>query len=265
MSGAAGPAESPQGAAVERLCGPWTVQTRQGRASSLIDAAEPPESGQRRVVIHHVERPALVLGSAQRLDLADVQATEAASVDLARRHSGGGAVLLRPAQQVWVDFFVPAGDSLWSDDVGEAVVWVGELWSSVVGSFIDEPATAYAGRLIADRWGRLVCFAGQGPGEVFVSERKLVGVSQRRNRHRARIQTMARLAPGSASAPASAVSGEEQCQQHGAAAGSEADFLSLTPQERGELRSALSIRSGALPAGNRAVTQALLDALEAWS
>ena len=92
-----------------------------------------------------------------------------------------------------------------------------------------------------------------------------MGVSQRRNRHRARIQTMARLAPGSASAPASAVSGEEQCQQHGAAAGSEADFLSLTPQERGELRSALSIRSGALPAGNRAVTQALLDALEAWS
>ena len=262
MSGAAGPA-SRQGAAVERLCGTWAVQARQGRVSDLIDSAEPPVSGQRRAVIHHVERHALVLGSAQGLAVADVQAAEDAGVELVRRRSGGGAVLLQPARQVWVDFFVPAGDSLWSDDVGEAVAWVGQLWSSVVGSLISEPAAAHGGRLVADRWGRLACFAGRGPGEVFVSERKLVGVSQRRNRQRARIQTMARLAPFSP--PAFATSTAHQRPKHRTEAHSEADYLALTHQERAELRSALSVRSGALPASETAVTQALLNALEAWS
>ena len=38
------------------------------------------------------------------------------------------------------------------------------------------------GRSLPGRYGSLVCFAGQGPGEVFVEERKIVGVSQWRGR-----------------------------------------------------------------------------------
>jgi hypothetical protein len=38
------------------------------------------------------------------------------------------------------------------------------------------------------RWSRLVCFAGVGPGEVLVGERKVVGMSQRRTRDGARFQ-----------------------------------------------------------------------------
>ena len=168
---------------------------------------------------------------------------------------------MEPDRQVWADFIVPAGDPLWRDDISQAVAWVGELWSSVVASFVAEPPAVFTGRLAADRWGRLVCFAGAGPGEVFVADRKLVGVSQRRNRHRALIQTMARLGVGS-----EAHLSADQAQPAGAGRGrrsSELEFLALAQTERAAGRAALSARVGALPASAAAVTAALLSALEA--
>ncbi|MEC8814989.1 MAG: hypothetical protein VYA92_04220, partial [Actinomycetota bacterium] len=43
-------------------------------------------------------------------------------------------------------------------------------------------------------WGGLVCFAGRGPGEILVDGRKVVGISQRRDRSGARFQCTALLA-----------------------------------------------------------------------
>ncbi len=37
-------------------------------------------------------------------------------------------------------------------------------------------------------WSSMVCFDGVGAGEVLVDGRKLVGISQRRTRHAARLQ-----------------------------------------------------------------------------
>ena len=254
--------EAARGEAADRRCGPWIVERLRGRASDLLESEEPPAGGPRRARLHHVDRPALVLGSAQPFKAADRRAAAAAGVDVARRRSGGGAVLLEPGRHVWVDFFVPAGDALWSDDVARAAAWAGELWASVVACFVPDAPSVFSGRLVADEWGRLVCFAGAGPGEVFADGLKVVGVSQRRNRRRARIQTMARLAPALSPGPPGS---ERPRRVVGRARPREPDLLALTPRQRTEAVAALSARGGAIPAAASAVTDALLGALEAQS
>ena len=103
----------------------------------------------------------MVLGAAQR----DV--VVGGGIDVVRRRSGGGAVLLRPGEVVWVDFLVPRGDRLWEDDVGRSVWWVGEVWQAALAD-LGVSGTVYRGALKEGRWGGLVCFAGRGPGEVLV-------------------------------------------------------------------------------------------------
>lgn len=137
-------------------------------------------------------RPALVLGSTQP---ASVVATGAgATVDVVRRRSGGGAVLVEPGKLVWVDVLVPAGDLLWDDDVGRAFAWLGRAWDGALAD-LGVPGTAvHAGPPVETSWSRLVCFAGLGPGEVTVGGAKVVGMCQRRTRAGALFQCAALLA-----------------------------------------------------------------------
>lgn len=131
--------------------------------------------------------PALVLGSAQDHTVADAAATTAAGVDVVRRRSGGGAVFVDPAHSVWVDVIVPPTDPRWSDDVRTSVLWLGEAWQRALAR-VGITTTLYDEGLEKTAWGRLVCFAALGPGEVLVGDRKLVGISQRRTRAGARFQ-----------------------------------------------------------------------------
>lgn len=128
---------------------------------------------------------ALVLGSRQTPDLLDLAACERAGLAVARRRSGGGAVLLRPDAVIWIDVVLPTGVA--PDDVRASMVWIGERWREALGG--NEPAlTVHAGGMVATPWSELVCFAGLGPGEVVADGRKLVGLSQRRTRHGVRLQ-----------------------------------------------------------------------------
>jgi lipoate-protein ligase A len=145
------------------------------------------------VRLHHVARPALVLGSTQPESHVDHAAVTAAGVDLVRRRSGGGAVLLVPGDVVWVDVVVPAADALWRDDVGTAFEWLGEVWVRTLASVGAGGASAHRGRLVRTQWSDRVCFAGLGPGEVTRHGAKVVGISQRRTRHAARFQCAALL------------------------------------------------------------------------
>jgi lipoate-protein ligase A len=135
-------------------------------------------------------QPALVLGSAQHHTVADAAATAAAHVDVVRRRSGGGAVFVDPARSVWLDVVLPRHDPRWSDDVREAAYWLGEAWQRALAS-LGLTSELYRGGLEQTPWGRLVCFAALGPGEVLVEGRKLVGISQRRTRAGARFQCIA--------------------------------------------------------------------------
>jgi lipoate-protein ligase A len=138
-----------------------------------------------------------VLGSGQPETVADASACEAAGVEVVRRRSGGGAVLLRPGEVLWVDVLVPAGDPLWDDDVGRAAHWLGEAWvAALAAAGSPGPYHVHRGPMVrgAPVHGGtdLVCFAGLGPGEVTdAAGAKVVGISQRRTRAVARFQCLA--------------------------------------------------------------------------
>ena len=229
----------------------WTIEHRRGPVSDLLALDDPPTDTSRLARMYTVEGPGLVLGSAQTAAAADERRAASAGVEVLRRRSGGAAVLLWPGRQVWADFFVAATDPLWHDDVTLAADWVGRLWASVVAGFTTAVCSVHTGRLVADRWGRLVCFAGMGPGEVSVSGRKVVGVSQRRSRDRVRIQTAARLCPaGAPTAGSPAADGLD-----------ELDLLHLSSAERAEGHRVLASRSTSIAATEVELTESLLQEL----
>jgi lipoate-protein ligase A len=107
-----------------------------------------------------------------------------------RRLSGGGAVLVTPADPVWADLTIPNDDPLWEDDVGQAAWWVGEAWSAALAGLGVDPAsiTVHRGGMVRRSLGAEVCFAGLADGEVSVDGAKVVGVAQRRTRSGALFQ-----------------------------------------------------------------------------
>jgi lipoate-protein ligase A len=135
-----------------------------------------------------IERPAIVLGSRQTASVLDLDACRRAGVEIARRRSGGGVVLLVPGATEWVDVIVPATDRRWDDDVRRSMVGIGERWVDALRDVVDGDLTVHRGPLVRTVWSELVCFAGVAPGEVLLDGVKLVGLSQRRTRRGARFQ-----------------------------------------------------------------------------
>ncbi len=126
---------------------------------------------------------AVVLGSTQPETDIDALALARGGYTLLRRRSGGGAVVLEPGRQLWLDLFVPHADPLFDHDVSRAAHFVGELWQRALTSTgVAGPLSVHVGPMISTAWSRVVCFSGIGPGEVLAAGKKLVGVSQRRNR-----------------------------------------------------------------------------------
>ena len=168
----------------------WHLAQRSGDAAEF-HALDPPPV--RSATFHRVDRPTLVLGSSQRASDVDHRVSDALGIEVVTRRSGGGAVLLLPDEHVWLDLVIPAGDPLWHDDVGAAMVWVGEMWRAALAD-LDVIGTVHRGPLQPSAWSRQVCFSGLGTGEVIAPDgSKLVGVAQRRTRAMARFQTMCHL------------------------------------------------------------------------
>jgi lipoate-protein ligase A len=165
----------------------WAVSHRSGPAGEL-HGLEVPSPAVRAVWFMESSRPALVLGSTQPVSSVDEAACAAAGIDVVRRRSGGGAVLVVPGAVLWVDVIVPAGDGLWDDDVSRAVHWLGDVWVRALAAAGVPDATVHEGAMVTTGWSRWVCFAGLGPGEVTHAGRKVVGISQRRTRAAARFQ-----------------------------------------------------------------------------
>jgi len=163
----------------------------QGGAGTLFSNSEPTAPAVERMVrVLEVAGPALVLGSTQIAPpAAAAGSVVAGGVEVVRRRSGGGAVLLRPGETVWVDVVLPAGDPLWSDDVGLAFHWLGEAWATALGR-VGVAGEVHRGGLVRSPWSSQVCFAGVGAGEVVVpgGGSKIVGMASRRTRRWALFQ-----------------------------------------------------------------------------
>ncbi len=163
----------------------WEVRYPGG---SVAEGHQPLGAVAARLVIRHrVSRATVVLGSGQRNlpELADRAAS--AGLDVVRRRSGGGAVLLRPDGVLWVDVLIPRGDPFWSDDVGRSSAWLGGVWVDAL-SVLGVESDVHRGRYACGLAGRAICFVGRAAGEVLCGDRKVVGISQRRDRHGARFQ-----------------------------------------------------------------------------
>lgn len=174
----------------------WSIEHTLGTAEAF-HLRPPPAPLRPTVWIHRLERPALVLGSTQRAPLVNVESASASDIEVCQRRSGGGLVYVDPVTSVWIDVTVPRGHPLWSDDVGLAFDWVGQTWSTALAATGTNGSTrVHRGRLMHPDWGRVICFAGLGPGEVVVDGRKVVGLSQRRTRDSARFQGLAVSALG---------------------------------------------------------------------
>lgn len=161
----------------------WSFQDWSGSAAAFhaLDLGY-----ERALWLCEVTSPALILGSSQDVDVADEEVARALGIELVKRRSGGGAVFVHPEQSVWIDITISRDDPLWVDDVSDSMLWVGESFGKALSPWVD--ATVYAGSFESGTCGRSVCFSSSSPGEVFVGDKKLVGISQRRTRDGARFQ-----------------------------------------------------------------------------
>lgn len=165
----------------------WIVAHRRAPAAEL-HALDPPDDGRRRLWVLEPTAPAVVLGSTQPDSAVDREAARSAGVEVARRRSGGGAVWVAPGDPIWVDVIVPRSDPLRDDDVGRSFLPIGRAWAGALEASGVEGVEVNEGGMQAGEWSAAVCFAGRGPGEVFVGDAKVVGMSQRRTRAGARFQ-----------------------------------------------------------------------------
>lgn len=146
------------------------------------------------MLIMSTSAPTLVLGGSQSLEVLDED--RRSHVALRRRRGGGGVVLLQP-DDVWIDWWIPVHDERWSSDVHVSSIGVGEWWREVLRARIDRGVIVHEGALVGDPAWRVACFAGRGPGEVFVDDRKVVGVTQWRVREGVFVSTVLHARPSS--------------------------------------------------------------------
>ncbi len=131
----------------------------------------------------HAIRRAIVLGRAQKVDDTFDAAVHAAGFEVARRVSGGTAVLVGPGECVWVDVVVERDGPGWHDDIAKAGCWMGDQWVAALAAAGLAGATVHRTGMERRPGSDVVCFAGVGPGEVLAADgAKIVGISQRRTR-----------------------------------------------------------------------------------
>lgn len=125
----------------------------------------------------------IVLGSMQSesLVIPDPQ------VRILRRRGGGGAVYVESTSTLWIDLWIPTTDPCHRFDIRGAMELVGASFQAALarlgltGTHIvaaKKPVVSSA-----------LCFAGVGPGEVLLGDRKVVGITAWRSREGSLFQT----------------------------------------------------------------------------
>jgi lipoate---protein ligase len=173
----------------------FAIEERTGSVEHLVRSL--PDTTGRLACLCRPTEAGLVIGSSQPEESVDTHACASGGYAIVRRRSGGGAVVVAPGAQVWVDIFVPADDPLHEADVNRATHHVGEIWRAALATVspADVDFAVHVGANETNEFTRRACFAGIGPGEVHLGNRKVVGLSQRRSRAGAWFFSMALIQP----------------------------------------------------------------------
>ena len=147
------------------------------------------------MMVVEVDRPVVVLGGSQSPDV--IESNLLHGLKLRRRRGGGGLVLLQPGDK-WVDWWIPSDDPRWTNDVRLTSMLVGSWWLEVLRPLVQGEVSVHSGALEGRAEYRVACFAGIGPGEVLVGDRKAVGVTQWRVREGAFVSSVLHAAPSDA-------------------------------------------------------------------
>ena len=164
--------------------GSWTIKRAEGSVADRHLTL--PTFDRRQLIIHEIDKPTMVFGTGQRKMSLEVDI----ECDYVYRKSGGGAVFLEPDQVLWVDFVIPREDPLWCNDIRHSSVWLGEVWVRAMKD-IGLQGQVHNEEIRKNALSELVCFAGLATGEVTVSGKKTIGISQRRTREGAWFQCAA--------------------------------------------------------------------------
>ena len=164
------------------MMGGFGLITRDALCVALV--GDPVAHRQRTITVCHPQDRAVVLGSMQKFDEAQVARAKADGFEVVRRKSGGGGVVIEPDEVVWIDCFVPVDDPHYLRDVREGAYVVGGWWVEALLAlgFEEELLEVHHGAMTTTAYSKMSCFAGLGPGEVTFGGQKIMGLSQRRNR-----------------------------------------------------------------------------------
>lgn len=158
----------------------------------LYDYDELRRRGDATMFVLGVQSATVVLGGNQASDVLDDETVT--SMQLRRRRGGGGLVVLQPGD-LWIDWWIPAHDPRWHADVRVSSIRAGHWWREAISEHISDEPVVHEGGLEGDPALRVVCFTGRGPGEVFVGDRKAVGLTQWRVREGVFISTVLHARP----------------------------------------------------------------------
>lgn len=141
-------------------------------------------------------RKALVLSTAWKDQPLNKAAIERDDLEICHRRSGGGAVYIDPDHVSWVDFWIPKTHHIYESEPSKMFLKIGSLYVDVLHNLgIDADLITLVQRSDSDTAQRkYACWAGLGWGEITLANSKILGLSQRRNRWGARIQSMLCLA-----------------------------------------------------------------------
>jgi lipoate-protein ligase A len=135
----------------------------------------------------------LVLGSSQHINTFNIDKIKSLSIQdltVVKRRSGGGAVLAIPDSFFWFNLLIPAEDKLYEPNLTKSFDWLGQklyltLKKLKFGTVqdLESDLRVNKSKLTHNPAGKLWCFMDSNYGEIFVQDKKLVGISQRRTKY----------------------------------------------------------------------------------
>ena len=165
----------------------WTIETKHSE-TALAHEANLEEWQKPTIWIIEPKDTCLVLGKSQRgRAFLDLNYLEEQNINLTVRQSGGGAVLVSPEDMLWVDIFIPQGSKFWIPDIAKASIGIGTIWHEALKR-LDIECSLFEQKFTRSEASDLICFISRAAGELFVKNRKILGISQRRSKFGTRFQ-----------------------------------------------------------------------------